>query len=30
MIVISFMQLPYNESLVIIPTYNEVDNVDRM
>ena len=24
------MQLPYNETLIIIPTYNEIDNVDRM
>lgn len=24
------MQLPFNESLIIIPTYNEIDNIDRM
>lgn len=24
------MQLPYNETLIIIPTYNEIDNIERM
>ncbi len=24
------MQLPFNESLIIIPTYNEIENIDRM
>lgn len=24
------MELPWNESLIIIPTYNEIDNIERM
>lgn len=24
------MSLPFNKSLIIIPTYNEIDNIERM